>query len=209
MRHRIGHVPGPAIAALSIADPPERWAALGFAVSSDGTCRVGATILQLGAGGEGIVGWTLTGSGSSDFDGLPTAYGDPPSGPPPSHPNTTIALDHVVLASHDVERTFAALGEAGMVLRRERAIDSPERPMRQGFFRHGEAILEVVGPQQPDGAGPSRLWGITVNVTDLETCAVLLGERLGTAREAVQPGRRIATLRQEAGLSVPLAFMTA
>jgi hypothetical protein len=37
----------------------------------------------------------------------------------------------------------------------------------------------------------------------------VLGDRLGEARDAVQEGRRIATLRREAGLAVPLAFMTA
>jgi hypothetical protein len=35
-----------------------------------------------------------------------------------------------------------------------------------------------------------------------------LGPLLGTVRPAVQPGRRIATLRPEAGVPVALALMT-
>jgi hypothetical protein len=32
---------------------------------------------------------------------------------------------------------------------------------------------------------------------------------LGSVRDAVQPGRRIATMRREANLGLPVAFMTA
>ena len=34
------------------------------------------------------------------------------------------------------------------------------------------------------------------------------GDRLGTVKDAVQPGRRIASLRKEAGLALPIAFMS-
>ncbi len=37
---------------------------------------------------------------------------------------------------------------------------------------------------------------------------VVVGERLGESRDAIQPGRRIATARGSAGLGVPLAFIT-
>jgi hypothetical protein len=45
-------------------------------------------------------------------------------------------------------------------------------------------------------------------VDDLEAAAERLGDRLGRVKDAVQPGRRIATVRREAGLGVPLALMT-
>jgi hypothetical protein len=38
--------------------------------------------------------------------------------------------------------------------------------------------------------------------------ASTLGELLGTPRDAVQPGRKIATLRPAAGLGPAIAFMT-
>jgi hypothetical protein len=113
-----------------------------------------------------------------------------------------------VVATPDVGRTVAALEATGMVLRRERRAGSPERPLRQAFFRHGEAVVEVVGPPEPGGPGPARLWGLTVTLADLDALAARLGSRLGTVRPAVQPGRRIATLRPGAGSSVRLAFMS-
>ena len=77
----------------------------------------------------------------------------------------------------------------------------------QTFFRAGEVIIELVGPI--DGPEGGRLWGLSPTVVDLEACARLLGDRLGTIKDATQPGRQIATLRHEAcGLTVPIAFMS-
>jgi hypothetical protein len=42
----------------------------------------------------------------------------------------------------------------------------------------------------------------------MEQTAEALGDLLGRPRDAVQPGRRIATLRAEAGLGPAIAFMT-
>ena len=85
--------------------------------------------------------------------------------------------------------------------------------MRQAFFRIGEPILEVV--EAPEGTsvardldGPARLWGLAFRVEDLDRTAATLGNLVGTPRDAVQPGRRIATLRPEAGLGPAIAFMT-
>jgi hypothetical protein len=47
-----------------------------------------------------------------------------------------------------------------------------------------------------------------VIVEDLDALAQGLGEQLGSVRDAVQPGRRIATLHSSAGLGQPVAFMT-
>jgi hypothetical protein len=45
-------------------------------------------------------------------------------------------------------------------------------------------------------------------VPDIAATAAALGHLLGAPRDAVQPGRRIATLRREAGLGPAVAFMT-
>jgi hypothetical protein len=45
-------------------------------------------------------------------------------------------------------------------------------------------------------------------VADLDATAALLGDLLGAPKVAVQPGRRIATVRADAGLGVPVAFMS-
>ena len=57
-------------------------------------------------------------------------------------------------------------------------------------------------------AGPARFWGLVVTVADLDALAERLGPVLGSARPAVQPGRRIATARRAAGLGTRVAFMT-
>jgi len=105
------------------------------------------------------------------------------------------------------KRTTGALEAAGLELRRVREAGSPERPMRQGFFRLGEVVLELV--VHPDvEPGPARFWGLVVVVPDLDACAAELGERLGSVRSAVQPGQRIATVRRGAELGLPVALIT-
>ena len=79
--------------------------------------------------------------------------------------------------------------------------------VRQGFRRLGPAILELVEARDPDD-GPARFWGLVVIVSDLEVLADRLGDRLGSVTDAVQPGRRIATLKASAGLGEAVAFMT-
>ena len=47
-----------------------------------------------------------------------------------------------------------------------------------------------------------------MTVADLDFAAAELGSLLGTIRDAVQPGRRIATIRRQAGLGLPVALIT-
>ena len=201
---------GPTVAAVRIAGPVRPWRDVGFTPTEDGRIALGAVQLQLGGAGQGIVGWVLTGEGPAAVDGIPTEW--VASAAPrtaTAHPNTAVTLDHVVVRTADPGATFAALGAVGMQLRAQRTAEVGGRAVRQGFFRHGEAIVEVVGPEPPGDPAPSRLWGLTVTVADIEACAALLGLRLGAVRDAVQPGRRIATVARDAGLGVPLAVMSA
>jgi hypothetical protein len=207
----------PQLRALRIADDPATWAQLGFAVDDDGRCTVGGIVVELaGRGaGAGIVGWTITGlTPGAQLDGLPTTADDVPPPADGEHPNGAVAIDHVVVTTPDVARTFAALARAGLDLRRERRAGTSEQPLRQGFYVLGGALLEVVGPAGPSGpgpAGPARpaaFWGLVLVVRDLDALAARLGDDLRAPRDAVQQGRRIATLRQGAGSSVALAFMT-
>jgi len=196
---------------ILIADEPDRWAALGLAVEGE-CCRVGAVCLRF-TGTEvatGIVGWSLRGATGTGLDGLATTLSERPA-PAPAHPNGVVAIDHVVAMSPDLDRSVRALEAAGLDLRRIRDEPTAAGAPRQAFFRLGEAILEVV--QEPEEVieradGPARLWGLALRTVDLERTVGLLGERVGTVRAAVQPGRRIATLRRSAGLSVPVALMS-
>ncbi len=209
---------GVTIEQLTIADEPATWAALGFAVEGD-VCRVGELPIRLAgrAAGRGLVAWTLRGASSDALDGLPTTRADdppPPSAPPPSHPNGITGFDHVVAIAPALERTVAALQAAGLDLRRIREEPTPAGAPRQAFFRLGGTILEVV--QVPEDAlersggpdGPAFFWGLALVAPDLDATVAQLGERVGEIRDAVQPGRRIATLRRSAGLAVPVALMT-
>ncbi len=97
-----------------------------------------------------------------------------------------------------------------MPLRRIRVVggDPREDPaaFRQGFRRLGPAILELVEAKRAP-AGPARFWGLVVIVDDLEALAERLGSQVSPPKPAVQPGRRIASLRASAGLSPRVAFM--
>jgi Glyoxalase-like domain len=201
---------------LVIADPPAAWRAAGFHVEGD-RCLVGAVRLRLVGPGpaRGMVGWSIRGAATLDLDGLPTAASTspPPAASRTPHPNGVVSIDHVVVLTPDIDRTTAALRDAGFDLRREREGPTPGGSTRQSFFRMGDAILEIV--QAPEGTriagdrnGPARHWGISFLVEDLERTAASLGDLLGEPRAAVQPGRRIATLRKEAGLGPAIAFMT-
>ncbi|MFM7962382.1 MAG: hypothetical protein ACKPBF_00195, partial [Actinomycetota bacterium] len=58
-------------------------------------------------------------------------------------------------------------------------------------------------------ASHATYWGFVVTVADLDAAIAHLGpDVIGAAKPAVQPGRRIATVRSGAGLGVPLALMS-
>ena len=86
----------------------------------------------------------------------------------------------------------------------------PSSPLRQAFLWAGDVLVEVAGPAgRRDGDGPARLWGRRVRhgkPRDARRSAP--ARRSARCATRVQPGRRIATLRREAGSSVPIAFMT-
>jgi hypothetical protein len=202
---------------LVLADQPERWSALGFTVT-DGCCQLGRVRLQLAgsAAGRGLVRWSLRAIATDELDGLPTVRSDSPLPAPASaHPNGVLAIDHIVVMTPALDRTVSALQAAGLDLRRLREQPTPAGAPRQAFFRLGSEILEVV--QEPDtavqrGGGadrPVRMWGLALRVADLDRAARALGANAGSIRPAVQPGRRILTLRRSAGLAVPLALMSA
>jgi hypothetical protein len=214
-------LPAPTIDELLLADDPERWAQLGFAVA-DGCCRLGEVRVRFleDANAGGIVGWSLRDLDSTELDGLPTTRCErarSPSTtaePPPEHPNGVLGIDHVVAMSPALDRSVKALQDAGLTLRRIREQPTPSGAPRQAFFRLGAEILELI--QEPEGVvertggpgGRARFWGVALRARDLERTVGLLGEHAGEIRPAIQPGRRIATLRRSAGLTLPVALMS-
>ena len=180
------------------------WSDLGFAVDAD-TCWVDGICHRLGADGKGVVAWSL-----GAIDGLRCAEASvSDASVHREHENGVTSLDHLVVGTPDLGRTVAALEQAGLELRRTRDSDTYGTPMRQAFFKAGGTIIEVVGPAEPAGDGPARFFGLAWTVEDLDATAAFFGDRLHPAKDAVQPGRMIATLDKSAGSTVRMAFMTA
>lgn len=196
------------LAALEIADDADAWRAGGFAVGDDGTCVIGSVIVRLVDGSEGVRAWSFAALDApvSTIDGIPTTPFD--DGPPPAvaHPNGATSIDHVVVATPDSARTVRALEAVGLPAKRTRDIG---RGMQQVFFRAGEVILELVGPVEAKGDGPAGFYGVALNVADLDATAAYFGDRCTDPKDAVQPGRRIATLKtRDLGIATAIAFMS-
>ena len=205
------------VVSLSVGDDPGSWRDAGFAVDGD-ECVLGDVRLRFEpVSGTGISAWTVfhpdETPGHRPIDGLPTELVDEAPSPiatrSRAHPNGTTGFDHLVVSTSDIERTTAALASIGVEPRRTRDTTAGDAPLRQRFFRMG-TIIELIGPPEPDGSDrPARFWGVALVTEDIEATAAWLGDRIGAVKDAVQPGRRIATLRtRELGISVPVAFMT-
>lgn len=208
-------MPDPAVLVdeIAVADPPEAWASAGFAVDPDGVCRVGSLRIRLVGRerGSGILGWSVRGVPGelSDLDGVPTQVSAAGAVEPGSHPNGVGAVDHLVLLSPDLTRTVAAFAALGVEPRRERDGVLGGQAIRQVFFRLGDLILEVVGSPDTKAPGPSSLWGVTFVVDDIDAAAAYFDERTSQVKDAVQPGRRITTLRhRDLGMSVRTALIS-
>ena len=146
---------------------------------------------------------------ADNLDGIPTTRSSAVASMPALHPNGVTDIDHVVLFSPDLGRTVRALAGIGVIPRRERDTQLGGRPMRQIFVRFADVIIEVVGSPDDAGAGPSTLWGITYEVADIDATAAYFADRTAPVKDAVQPGRRITTLRHhELGMSVRSAMIS-
>jgi hypothetical protein len=189
----------PELVGIRVADPAERWEALGFDVR-DGICDVGGVRVELGGEGRGITAWHMDGL-QSELPGLPGFASEAPSASV-AHPNGAIGVDHVVVITRAFDHTAEALQRAGLELRRIRDAGG----FRQGFRRVGPTVLELVEARAAP-VGPPRFWGLVIVVEDLDKLAEQLGDKLGGIHDAVQSGRRIATLRPSARLGTKVAFM--
>jgi hypothetical protein len=184
------------------ADP---WVTAGFAVDVYGRIPFVNGDLQFTDAGHGLTGLAVEGLDelSADIDGIPVGGGT--TTPPIDHPNGAFELDHVVIMTDSLDRTSAAV-EHVLGLERRRVRETAE--VRQAFHRFADrgCIIEIVERPGLDQVG---LWGLVVNVIDLDAAVELLGpDLIGAAKLAVQPGRRIATVRSGSGLGVAVAFMT-
>ena len=118
------------------------------------------------------------------------------------------ALDHVVVASADLEASRSLYG-AGLGLRLALDRSFEARGLRILFFRVGGVTVEVVGqlkrvPGEP-GAAPEpskhdRFGGLAWRVPDVEAAGerlVAAGFDVSEVRPGAKPGTRVCTVRRE------------
>lgn len=205
---------------VTVGDEPAAWARAGFAMNGS-TTRIGSTTIVCDPGNtRGILHVHIDGL-DEPIDGLPIGRGDRPPTPDTTsgstvHPNQVTGFDHLVVMSPAIGRTSTALERLGLQKRRTRAFTAGNQQRRQDFFWLGDVILEVVGAvdeRVPDGNAvphePAHFWGLALECEDLDAAAAALGDRLGRIKDAVQPGRRIATVRtRDLDVSVPIALMS-
>lgn len=195
---------------LTIGDRPEAWEAIGFDVDGDRVTVGGVTLHLVGDDGpRGVLAWTVDPPVDHDVDGLAHREGPAPVDERP-HRNGVTAVDHVVVGTPHVDRTLEALAQVDLVPRRTVAgLRGGDRAY--AFLLLGTCVLEVIGPRDHDPArtpGPATFVGLAFVAPDLDVVEGL-GDVAGEPRDAIQPGRRIVTLRaREHGVSVPVAVLT-
>jgi hypothetical protein len=193
---------------LVVGDDPGVWKEIGFTVEGD-RCRVGHVDIVFDPSvGKGIRKWTLVGDGDGDLDGVPTTWSDHGIEATGAHPNGIFEIDHVVLTTPDVQRTVGVLEGVGIMAKRQRETGTYGAPMLQTFFRVGQPILELIGPKEPMGDTPARFFGLAFTSEDLELTGKVIGDALHPSKDAVQSGRRIATLDKSAGSTIGIAIMS-
>ena len=193
---------------LVVGDEPGVWKEMGFNVEGD-RCRVGHVDIVFDPSvGKGIRKWTLVGDGEGDVDGVPTTWSDDGVDATGTHPNGIFEIDHVVLTTPDIGRTVTTLEGFGIMAKRQRETGTYGAPMVQTFFRLGQPILELIGPKDPMGDQPARFFGLAFTSEDLELTGKVMGDALHASKDAVQPGRRIATLDKSAGSTIGIAIMS-
>ncbi len=204
-----GHLE-PRIEWLRVGSDPLKWQRIGCEVTVDGRIPMLFCSLMVSVDApSGLSAWGISGLDPSvtEIDGIATVAVDPMDPVLCEHPNSGTELDHVVVMTSSLDRTCAAITEAtGAPLKRIRDLGS----MRQGFHRIGRGGLIVEVVERPEITEPvASLWGLVINVADLDHAVAMIGaDLIGAPKDAVQPGRRIATLRSGAELGTAVALMS-
>lgn len=198
----------PVLTGVSIGGDAASWSGAGFAVDG-GAFMLGRTTVSFDRPDGGLLSLAFDRlpDGIDSLDGLPVAVQEPAEGV--LQPNGVVAIDQVVIATPDFDRTAAALAAVGLGIRRERVTEAEEGgsdPVRQGFVRAGGPVIELVHTARvPEG--PALGWGLGFICQTLERTVNELEGLIGPIRDAVQPGRRIATFSRDARLGLPIVLL--
>jgi hypothetical protein len=213
----MGAVTAARIEHILVGGEPAAWERLGMRVVDDTIWLYGASVRFVDAE-PGVRGWTMSGLDAAagdrfDIDGLDTLAVAPATPTWVDHPLGVIEIDHVVVTTDDLERTSSAIEAAtASPCRRIRETDV----VRQGFHRLGNVIVEVVEPRHADSGSSggaeahdgAAFFGLAFNLEDIDRVSEYDDDLIGAPKAAVQPGRQIATVRRDAGLGPPVAFMS-
>jgi hypothetical protein len=200
---------------LTIVGDIDTWRSLGLSATDDGLIPLFGTALRIVSPEaedvqSGIDGWALSGidDTTTSVAGLTTTVVEQLAPIFATHSLGARSIDHVVVMTGDLESTTGDIALAtGCELKRIREVGK----IRQGFHRIGRGglIVEVV-QHEDDNRTAAEFWGLVIIVEDLdEACAQLGADRVGEPKDAVQPGRRIATIRSSVGLGTAVALMSA
>lgn len=196
----------PVLVSVEFDGKLESWLEVGFVAGPSGAVTFGNGAVTFGETPLLRVRNLPSGSESAILDGLAVGLGLPDG--PSDHPNGSSALDHLVIGTDSLERTSAAVHDVlGLELLRVRRAAS----VRQGFHRfptgdRSGCVIEVV---ESPHARRTELYGLVVITSDLDgMCSGLGPDVIGVPKDAVQPGRQIATFRSSAGLGIAVAMMT-
>lgn len=208
-----------------LSSPIDAWRRIGFSDAlisqPDGSMVSVISIAGLGfrflpelsspsATGSCVTGWTIVSDRQeiSTVDGVTTrVISEPLGGFDRKHELQVQSIDHIVITTGSLDRTCGAIAEQlSLPLKR---IRDAGHGVRQGFHRAGSIILEIV--ERPDLAPETaaEIWGVVFVVEDLDGAVTWLGpDAIGAPRDAVQSGRRIASMKKDVGLGLPVALMS-
>ena len=201
------------ITALKTSDPRSTFAQVGFNLSNDEVISLNDVdiIFDESQGSHaGLIswGWSELPEGVTEVAGIPAFVWEKRKVDDESshHKNTVVSVDHIVLHTNNKDKIKAKLRALGMEPRRERSDIYPD--MTQIFYRPGNGpILEVVANDHFSDV--NYLWGATLVVEDMKCAKKELGNYATEPKSALQPGRKIMTLRHDSlHFRTNMAFMT-
>lgn len=197
------------LAGVVVGGGPAPWQALGLRTDDAGRIAFGNGALEFVPDAEGIVALAIDGIDdlATDIEGIALQPGRPI--PATEHPLGAFEIDHIVVMTDSLERTSQAVTDVlGLECRRIRETGT----VRQAFHRFADqgsvrgCIIELV--ENPRVQRPG-LFGLVLNLADLDrSIAGMNPDLVGAPKPAVQPGRRIATVRASARLGVAVALMS-
>ena len=195
----------PALVRVLVNGGPSSWQRAGFDCSKAGF-RAGE--VEVLVGGHSKVPLLVFEPDCGPLDGTAVPGNGSEVGELPAvHPNGVCGVDHVVVSTGGVERTSGLLADAGLELLGDRQAVLGGKQVEQRFHHAGPCLIELVGPSGATGGDPARVWGITFVTSEIESLPALEPAPVASIRDAVQPGRRIATAVPEVGLPTRVAFM--